>query len=249
MTEPASLVAIDGPVASGKTVVGRALATHLGWGLFDTGIMYRALTWLAFRERVELDDEVGLEALAHDAEIELKRGDDAANPDVQVMIEGENVTEHLRASDVEAAVSTVAAVAGVRRELVKLQQRATVAGEYVVVGRDIGTVVLPNAPVKIFLTASDEVRARRRSEERGDVGSGREQEVLAQTRRRDEHDRNRSVSPLVAAADAIELDTSDLTLAQAIDQVCAIVQERLPHLAHLAHLAHSAHSAHSATAR
>ena len=151
-------------------MVGRELARRLDWGLFDTGIMYRSLTWLAFRERVELDDEVGLEALAHGAEIELRRGDDASNPDVQVMIGGENVTEHLRAPDVEAAVSTVAAVAGVRHELVKLQQRATVGGAFVVVGRDIGTVVLPDAPVKIFLTASDEVRARRRSEERGDVG-------------------------------------------------------------------------------
>ena len=97
MTEPASLVAIDGPVASGKTVVGRELARRLDWGLFDTGIMYRALTWLAFRELVELDDEVGLAALAQAAEIKLRRGDDALNPDVQVMIEGENVTEHLRA--------------------------------------------------------------------------------------------------------------------------------------------------------
>ena len=218
-------------------MVGRELATRLGWGLFDTGIMYRALTWLAFRERVELDDEVGLAALARNTEIELRRGDDASSPDVQVMIGGENVTEHLRESDVEAAVSTVAAVAEVRHELVKLQQRATVGGAFVVVGRDIGTVVLPDAPVKIFLTASDEVRARRRSEERGEVGTGREEEVLAQTRRRDEHDRNRSISPLVAAKDAIELDTSDLTLAEAIDRVCEIVQERLPHLPHLAHSA------------
>ena len=130
------------------------MARRLGWGLFDTGIMYRALTWLAFRERVELDDEVGLAALARDADIELSRGDDVSKPDVQVMIGGENVTEHLRAPDVEAAVSTVAAVAGVRHELVKLQQRATVGGAFVVVGRDIGTVVLPDAPVKIFLTAS-----------------------------------------------------------------------------------------------
>ncbi len=233
MTERAPpLVAIDGPVASGKTVVGRALAARLGWGLFDTGIMYRALTWLALERGVSLDDGVALADLARETDVRLIRAAaDAASPDLQIELDGVNATVRLRQPHVEAAVSTVAAVAGVRRQLVRLQCEAAAAGRLVVVGRDIGTVVLPNAPVKIFLTASDEVRARRRSAEAANGAGSDEQRVLELTRRRDAHDRSRAASPLAAADDAITLDTSELTLDAAIDAAYAIVQRILPHAA------------------
>ena len=228
MTEHPALVAIDGPVASGKTVVGRALAARLGWALFDTGIMYRALTWLALERSVSLDDTVALTELANAAEVRVIPSDDPSSPDVQIEIDGLNATEHLRKPHVEAAVSTVAAVAELRRRLVQLQSEAAAEGRLVVVGRDIGTVVLPDAPVKIFLTASDRVRALRRSMQAGHATDNDHEQVLQATRRRDEHDRNREASPLVPANDAITLDTSELTLDEAIEAAFKIVEQALP---------------------
>ena len=228
MTEHPALVAIDGPVASGKTEVGRALASRLGWALFDTGIMYRALTWLALERSVQLDDAVALAELANEADVKIIPSGDPASPDVQIEINGVNATDRLREAHVEAAVPIVAAVADLRRRLVQLQSEAAAAGRLVVVGRDIGTVVLPDAPVKIFLTASDEVRAARRSKQSGRAAPDDRKRVLRETRARDEHDQNRAASPLVAAADAVTLDTSKMTLNEAIDAVFAIVAAALP---------------------
>ena len=228
MTEHPALVAIDGPVASGKTEVGRALASRLGWALFDTGIMYRALTWLALEREISLDDRVALAELARDVDVRLVRSDDPSRPDVQIEIGGVNATEHLREHHVESAVSTVAAVADVRKRLVQLQSTAAAEGRLVVVGRDIGTVVLPNAPVKIFLTASDRVRALRRSIQAGHGSENEHARVLQETQRRDERDRSRQASPLVVAEDAIELDTSEMTLEEAIEAAFEIVAGALP---------------------
>lgn len=228
MTEHPALVAIDGPVASGKTEVGRALASRLGWALFDTGIMYRALTWLALEREISLDDRVALAELARDVDVRLVRSDDPSRPDVQIEIGGVNATGHLREHHVESAVSTVAAVADVRKRLVQLQSAAAAEGRLVVVGRDIGTVVLPNAPVKIFLTASHRVRALRRSIQAGHGSENEHARVLQETQRRDERDRSRQVSPLVAAEDAIELDTSEMTLEEAIEAAFEIVAAALP---------------------
>ena len=228
MTNHPALVAIDGPVASGKTAVGRALAARLGWALFDTGIMYRALTWLALEHSVSLDDTVALTELANDADVRLIPSDDPNAPDVQIEVNGVNATAHLREPHVEAAVSTVAAVADLRRRLVQLQHDAAAPGRLVVVGRDIGTVVLPNAPVKIFLTASDRVRALRRSVQAGHASDDDHERVLQETQRRDRHDRNRETSPLIPAVDAVELDTSELTLDEAIEAAFEIVARGLP---------------------
>ena len=231
MTEHPALVAIDGPVASGKTEVGRALAARLDWALFDTGIMYRALTWLALEREISLDDRVALAELARDVDVRLVRSDDPSRPDVQIEIGGMNATGHLREHHVESAVSTVAAVAEVRKRLVELQSAAAAEGRLVVVGRDIGTVVLPDAPVKIFLTASDRVRALRRSIQAGHGSENEHARVLQETQRRDERDRSRQASPLVAADDAVTLDTSEMTLEEAIDAVFAIVADALPQAA------------------
>ena len=226
-----ALVAIDGPVASGKTEVGRALAVRLGWSLFDTGIMYRAVTWLALEHGISLDDDVALTRLAKSAKVSVTSSGDPKSPDVEIAINGVNATPHLRESPVESAVPIVAAVAEVRRLLVNLQSEAAADGRLVVVGRDIGTVVLPDAPVKIFLTASDEVRALRRSVQAGHSSDDDHEQVLEATRRRDAHDQNREASPLVAAHDAVTLDTSEMTLEQAIDAAFKIVERALPHAA------------------
>ena len=223
------MVAIDGPVASGKTAVGRALAKRLGWQLFDTGIMYRAATWQAQRKRVHLDEEETVADLLRESDFRLLPSADSESPDLDVYVNDANATPHLRESAVESGVPTVAAIASVRVLMVEIQQRQAAQGCMIVVGRDIGTVVMPDAPVKIFLDASEEVRAKRRAAEQN--GGTDEATVLKATQRRDRRDRNRVASPLVRAHDAVRLDTSDLTLDEAIEAAEAIVRERIPNLA------------------
>ena len=222
------VVAIDGPVASGKTAVGRDLARRFAWRLFDTGIMYRAATWQAQRRGVHLDEDESVVDLIRDSDFELSPRSDHDSVEMDVFVDGDNATPHLRRPEVESAVPTVAAVAGVRQLLVHIQQREAARGCMVVVGRDIGTVVLPDAPVKIYLDASEEVRARRRAAEQ--TGHADEATVLQATRRRDRRDRGRATSPLIPASDAFVLDTSDLSLAEAVAAAEAIIRSRLPDL-------------------
>ncbi len=225
VTRTDRLVAIDGPVASGKTAVGRALAQRLGWRLFDTGVMYRAATWHALRNEVHLDEEESVAELIRAAEIALLPNDEAGRAELDIFVNGEAATPHLREADVESAVPVVAAIAEVRELLVAHQQKESVQGRLVVVGRDIGTVVLPDAPVKIFLTASEEVRAKRRAAQMNQQIDA--QAVLRATRRRDARDRGRAASPLLAAEDAVTLDTSALTLEESVDAAEQIVRARL----------------------
>ena len=223
------LVAIDGPVASGKTAVGRALAQRLGWRLFDTGVMYRAATWHALRNQVHLDEAESVAELIREAEIVL-RPNGASGAELDIFVNGDPATPHLRQPAVESAVPVVAAIAEVRELLVAQQQRQSAQGRLVVVGRDIGTVVLPDAPVKIFLTASEEVRAQRRA-----IQTNQESEseaVLRATRQRDRRDRGRAASPLVAADDAVTLDTSELSLDESVDAAEQIIRDRLDALGH-----------------
>ncbi len=231
------VVAIDGPVASGKTAVGRELARRLGWRLFDTGIMYRAATWQAQRRGIHLDEDESVVELVRDASFELRpsASDDAIELDVYV--DDEHASPHLRTPEVESGVPSVAAIAGVRELMVQIQQRQASRGCMIVVGRDIGTVVLPNAPVKVYLDASEEVRARRRAaEQNGDLDEPTAlHSVLKATQRRDARDRGRSASPLSAAADAVHLDTSELTLEEATDAAEAIIRDRIPELAQPQH--------------
>ena len=224
----ACLIAIDGPVASGKTEVGRALAQRLGWRLFDTGVMYRAATWHALRNEVHLDEGESVAELVRSAEIALRPGTDADATELDIFVDGEPATPHLRKPDVESAVPVVAAIAEVRNLLVAHQQRQSAQGNLVVVGRDIGTVVLPDAPAKIFLTASEEVRAERRAAQMNHAADT--DSVLRATRRRDQRDREREASPLIPANDAVILDTSELTLEQSVDAAERIVRSRIPQL-------------------
>ena len=222
------VVAIDGPVASGKTTVGRELAKRLGWRLFDTGIMYRAATWQAQRRGVHLDEDETVTELIRDSEFRLLPDVSANSVELDVYVDGDNATPHLRDTAVESGVPTVAAIAGVRTLMVAIQQAQAAEGCMIVVGRDIGTVVLPNAPVKIFLDASQEVRARRRAAEQNNAAD--EASVLRATQRRDARDSGRRTSPLVAAGDAIILDTSELTLNESVKRAEAIVRDRIPEL-------------------
>ena len=218
-------VAIDGPVASGKTAVGRVLARRLGARFLDTGTMYRAVAYATIQREVSLDDDQALTGLAEGLDIRLALDDGEQS----LIVDGVDVTEFLRSSDVESRVSRVSEVSGVRRALVA--QQRTVAGDgtagIVMVGRDIGTVVLPDAAVKVYLEASLQVRARRRLDELRRRGDPRDPDQLAEDiALRDKIDSERSDSPLRPAVDSVRVDTDGLR----IDQVVGRIQELIERL-------------------
>lgn len=212
----ASTIAIDGPVAVGKSTVGRLLAQRLGYRFLDTGIMYRAVTWLALRRKMNLEDEETLAKLASQVKIELPR--QATEEASRVRIDGCDPGPELRSPKVETNVSQVSRLGGVRQALVAQQQALAREGNLVVAGRDIGTVVLPQADLKVFLTASTEVRAQRRYRELLGLGQKADyQTILSDLRRRDQIDSERTLSPLKPAADARIVNTDNLTLEQVLD--------------------------------
>jgi CMP/dCMP kinase len=200
------VIAIDGPAGAGKSTVARAAAERLGFTYLDTGAMYRCVA-LAVTER-------GGEPAAVAEAIEIELGD-------RVLLDGRDVTDAIRTRAVSEAASRVSADIGVRMALVRKQQEILREGDWVAEGRDIGTVVCPQAAVKVFLTASPEVRARRRAEELGaDYDS-----VLAEQLRRDERDERRRHSPLLAANDAVPVDTTELDLEEVLGQIMTLVVE------------------------
>jgi cytidylate kinase len=218
------VVAIDGPAGTGKSTVSRGLARELGARYLDTGSMYRIVTLALVRAGVDLNDPG---AIAAAADVPLSIGYD---PDVEEAFLGdEDVSAQIRGDEVTRAVSAVSAVSEVRTRLVAIQRElATGPGSVVVEGRDIGTVVLPDAPVKIFLTASAETRARRRNEQNVAAGLPDDYEtVLADVRRRDHLDSSRAVSPLRAAEDAVIVDTSDMNQTEVIAALRDLVDKRM----------------------
>jgi CMP/dCMP kinase len=203
-------VAIDGPVASGKTVNGRKLAAETGRLYLDTGAMYRAVAYLALKNGVDLDNETALLSMLAHHSISIV-SDPASAVGYRVLIDDRDTGDRLFDPDVAAAVSTVAALPGVRHELVQRQRKIAQDGPVVMAGRDIGTVVLPDARHKFFLTASIDERARRRQAEFHERGLDVPfDEVRAQIMERDRLDSTRAVSPLRAAPDAITIDSTDL---------------------------------------
>jgi len=221
------IIAIDGPAGAGKSTIARAVAMKLGFSCLDTGAMYRAVTWQSLQNGVEANDAEALSEIAQTYEISFTHVAGDPYPKT-VSIGGVDVTQAIRTSEIDRAVTPVCQVPGVREALVDQQRRIGNAGDYVVDGRDIGTVVFPGAELKVFMTASAEERARRRvaqNEERG-IGSTDFDEVLSDIVRRDEADSTRAVSPLVAADDAILLDTSDMSIEEVIDYMCELVRER-----------------------
>jgi CMP/dCMP kinase len=220
--QPGLVVAIDGPASSGKSSVGAAAALRLGYRFCDTGLLYRAATWLALQRRVSADDTAGLVALVP----EIALVPDANGRLAQVSVDGQDVTADVHTPRVDEAVSAVSRVAELRAALLE-RQRALAAepGGIVMAGRDIGTVVLPDADLKLFLDASVEERARRRAEERDvDFDSQEGRFILAQLRRRDELDSTRAVAPLRPAADAVHIVTDGNTFQQTVDAVVAAIR-------------------------
>ena len=226
-----SIIAIDGPAASGKSTVGGLLAERLGYVYFDTGVMYRAVTWVALQRGVPVEDEAGVSALAEAIHIEVTRPTADDGRQYTVLVDGRDVTWDLRRPEVDLAVSPVSAYAGVRRALTAQQRRLGLRGSIVMVGRDIGTVVLPEADLKVYLDATVEERADRRWQElwvrRGLFDYD---EVLAAMERRDAIDSSRELAPLCPAEDARILDTTGLSIDQVLAQVeawaCETVEEK-----------------------
>lgn len=207
-------------MASGKTAVGLRLARELGYRLVDTGMMYRAITYLVLKHGLDPKDEAGVISLAEKADIELGQptDDDLAT----VKAEGEDITRLLRTPEVDRTVSVVSRIPGVRRAMVQRQRALAAEGRIIMLGRDIGTVVLPDAPVKIYLDASAGERARRRYLELKEAGNERPlEEIREELENRDRMDMNRHASPLRPAPDAVVIATDDLTL----DEVVAKVRE------------------------
>jgi len=222
-----SIIALDGPAASGKTTVGEALARRLGYLLFDTGVMYRAATLMALRQGVAVEDEAAVTALAEQMVIDVCPPTVADGRLYTVLVDGQDVTYAIRGPEVDAGVSPVSAYPGVRAALTAQQRRIGSRGKVVMVGRDIGTVVLPNADLKVYLDASVRERARRRwldSQARGEsLALG---EVLAALVRRDQIDSEREMAPLRPAEDAMLIDSTNLTVGQVLAQILQEIGRR-----------------------
>jgi CMP/dCMP kinase len=215
-----NIIAIDGPAASGKSTLGRRLADSLGYLFFDTGVMYRAITWAVLQHKVDVKDEAAVTRLAETLPIDVRPPSQEDGRACDVLLEGVDVTWEVRRPEVDANVSPVSAYRGVRQALAAQQRRIGMRGKVVMVGRDIGTVVLPEAEVKIYLDASAEERARRRYNEI--VGRGEKAEyeqILANVRARDEIDSTRACSPLRAAEDAVIIDSDNLNADEVFSRV------------------------------
>lgn len=222
------IIAIDGPSGAGKSTVAKAVAKKLDFSCLDTGAMYRAVAWQALQDGTALDDEDALGAIAREKDIEFGHVEGDPIPK-RVFIGGTEVTQAIRTSEIDKAVSPVSAVRSVREALVAQQQRIGRAGDYVVEGRDIGTVVFPEAEVKVFLTASDEERAHRRVRQNVDrgVGSIDYDEVLADLKRRDAHDSSRATSPLKPAEDAVHIDSTETYIEDVIERICEMARAEM----------------------
>jgi len=208
------VIAIDGPAGAGKSTVARAVAGEIGFTYLDSGAMYRCVALAALQGKADLDDGEALGALAEGLEIDFEGQ--------RVLLDGEDVSGEIREPQISATASQVSVHSRVREAMVARQRQLIAAGRYVAEGRDIGTVVSPDSPLKIFLTASDEERARRRAAETGEDP----ETVLAAQRQRDARDTQREHGALRAAADAVELDTTGFTLDEVVARVVALVRER-----------------------
>ncbi|MDI6816179.1 MAG: (d)CMP kinase [Actinomycetota bacterium] len=218
------IIAIDGPAASGKSTVAREVAKRLGFKYIDTGAMYRAVTWKALRDKIDISSEDALTALARNARITISELEDTR---YAVTIDGEDVTEAIREPKVSAAVSSVAKLPGVRATLVKKQQSyAGIYPDMVVEGRDIGTAVFPDADIKIYLQALPGERAKRRQRELKEKGHlievvSVERDIL----KRDKIDSTRATGPLAKAADALIVDTTEKTIGQVVQEIIGLAKK------------------------
>jgi cytidylate kinase len=221
-----STIAIDGPAASGKSAIAKILADDLSFLFFDTGVMYRAVTWLALEQGADLNDGNLISSIAAGVKIDVSPPSIEDGRDSDIRADGQDITWEIRKLEVDANVSVVSAYPGVRDALSAQQRRIGLRGKVVMVGRDIGTVVLPEADLKIYLDASVKERARRRfleSSERGE--SVLFDTVLKFLKRRDQIDSSREIAPLCAAEDAVVIDTDNLSIDQVLEKTRTLIDQ------------------------
>jgi len=219
-----NLIAIDGPAASGKSTLAEKIALELGFFYFDTGVMYRAVTLAALRQNIPLEDETRVSTLAASIQIDVQKPSQADGRVMDVFVNGEDVTWQIRTPEVDRNVSRVSAYVGVRKAMTEQQRRIGERGQMVMVGRDIGTVVFPDAAWKIYLEASPEERAKRRYEENQKRGESLSyEEILTSIRKRDAVDSSRAIAPLKPAPDAIAIDSDGKTIDQVFEEALKIL--------------------------
>jgi cytidylate kinase len=224
-TMPPSIIALDGPAASGKSTLGQRLADSLGYLFFDTGVMYRAITWIALQRGMNMGDEAGITHLAEQAQIDIHPPTQKDGRACDVVIDGRDVTWKMRGRQVDANVSVVSAYAGVRKALSEQQRCIGLRGRVVMVGRDIGTVVLPQADLKVYLVAGAQERAKRRYSEMVARGEKADyDEILNKVIERDHIDSTRAVAPLRPAPDAVIIDSDQMDADDVFARVLELCQ-------------------------
>ena len=217
-------VAVDGPAGAGKSSISKIVAKKLGYLYIDTGAMYRSVTWAVLHNHIDVNNQKAVEALLPELDLTMEASDDSC----KVFIAGQDVTDFIRTSQVNNAVSIVASYKGVRQYLVERQRLMAEAGGVILDGRDIGSVVLPNAELKIYLTASVEARAMRRYlEVKGTVNEQTLEDIKDSVMQRDDMDKNRKESPLIQVEDAVLVDSSEMTFDETVEHILHLVQERI----------------------
>ena len=217
-------VAVDGPAGAGKSSISKIVAKKLGYLYIDTGAMYRSVTWAVLHNHIDVNNQKAVEALLPELDLTMEASDDSC----KVFIAGQDVTDFIRTPQVNNAVSIVASYKGVRQYLVERQRLMAEAGGVILDGRDIGSVVLPNAELKIYLTASVEARAMRRYlEVKGTVNEQILEDIKDSVMQRDDMDKNRKESPLIQVEDAVLVDSSDMTFDETVEHILHLVQERI----------------------
>ena len=217
-------VAVDGPAGAGKSSISKIVAKKLGYLYIDTGAMYRSVTWAVLHNHIDVNNQKAVEALLPELELNMEASDDSC----KVFISGQDVTDFIRTPQVNNAVSIVASYKGVRQYLVERQRLMAEAGGVILDGRDIGSVVLPNAELKIYLTASVEARAMRRYlEVKGTVNEQTLEDIKDSVMQRDDMDKNRKESPLIQVEDAVLVDSSEMTFDETVEHILHLVQERI----------------------
>lgn len=217
-------VAVDGPAGAGKSSISKIVAKKLEYLYIDTGAMYRSVTWAVLHNHIDVNNQKAVEALLPDLDLTMEASDDSC----KVFIAGQDVTDFIRTPQVNNAVSIVASYKGVRQYLVERQRLMAEAGGVILDGRDIGSVVLPNAELKIYLTASVEARAMRRYlEVKGTVNEQTLEDIKDSVMQRDDMDKNRKESPLIQVEDAVLVDSSEMTFDETVEHILHLVQERI----------------------